>query len=224
MKMKKWRLLLVVGLLVSVLLTACGGGNDGEDSGSDDQGTKEQVLHFVNGDTIPSMDPSLVTDQYGFMFITATMEGLYRLGEDGKIEEGIAIDHSVSDDGLTWTFNLRKDAKWSNGDPVTAHDFVYSWRRAVNPETGSEYGPYMFEAAQVKNAVKVAKGELPVEELGVRAEDDYTLVVELENPTPYFESLTTFGTFYPFNQKFVEDMAINSQQVLKHCYLMVHSN
>lgn len=205
MKKKKWSLLLAALLLVSTVLAACGGKSDessGKGSGDTDK-SSEQVLRLMNSDQIPTMDSSMATDQYAFQFLSESMEGLYRLGKDGKVEDGMAIDHKVSDDGLTWTFKLREDAKWSNGDPVTAHDFVYAWRRAVDPATGSEYGPYMMGGV-IKNATAVNKGEVAVEELGVRAEDDHTLVVELENPTPYFESLTTFGTFLPMNQKFVE--------------------
>ncbi|RDW22361.1 peptide ABC transporter substrate-binding protein [Oceanobacillus arenosus] len=209
MKLKNWALLLAFGLILSVL-AACGGGSSEKPSDNAGKGTEgtategENVLNFVNGDTIPSMDPSLATDEYGFQFLGTTMEGLYRLGENAQIQEGIAIDHTVSDDGLTWTFNLREDAKWSNGDPVTANDFVYAWQRAVNPDTGSEYGPYMMNGV-IKNATAISTGEAPVEDLGVKADGDYTLVVELENPTAYFESLTTFGTFLPLNQKFVEE-------------------
>jgi oligopeptide transport system substrate-binding protein len=210
---KKWSILLVAVLVVSLVLAACGGGKDEgstkNSSGEDAAKAEEQVLNFINGDYIPSMDPSKVTDEFGFQFVGATMEGLYRLGEDGEIKEGIAKgEPEVSEDGLTWTFKLREDAKWSNGDPVTAHDFVYSWQRAVNPETKSEYGPYMM-AGVIKNADEISKGELPVEELGVKAIDDYTLEVQLANPTPYFESLTTFGTFMPLNQKFVEEHGEN---------------
>jgi len=204
MKRNKWSLLLAALLLVSTVLAACGGSDEksSKGSGASDK-SSEQVLHLINTDQIPTMDSSMATDTFAFQFLGESMEGLYRLGKDGKIEDGIATDHQVSDDGLTWTFKLREDAKWSNGDPVTAHDFVYAWQRAVDPKTGSEYGPYMMGGV-IKNATAVNKGEVPVEELGVRAEDDYTLVVELENPTPYFESLTTFGTYLPMNQKFVE--------------------
>lgn len=213
MRTKKWSILLVAVLVVSMVLAACGGGKDEgstkNSSGEDAAKAEEQVLNFINVDYIPSMDPSKVTDEYGFQFVGATMEGLYRLGEDGEIKEGIAKgEPEVSEDGLTWTFKLREDAKWSNGDPVTAHDFVYSWQRAVKPETKSEYGPYMM-AGVIKNADEISKGELPVEELGVKAIDDYTLEVQLANPTPYFESLTTFGTFMPLNQKFVEEHGEN---------------
>lgn len=210
MKFKKvW--LLALALLFGLFLAACSGGGDsgssesGGDGGSEEESGSdaEQVLHFINGDTIPSMDPGMATDEYGIQFTGATMEGLYRV-KDGEIVPGIAKDHEVSEDGTTWTFNLREDATWSNGDPVTAHDFVYAWQRAVDPETGSEYGPYMLGGV-VKNATAVNEGEVPVKELGVSAPDDYTLEVNLENPVPYFESLATFPTYYPLNEDFVEE-------------------
>jgi oligopeptide transport system substrate-binding protein len=205
---KKLTSLLALVLVLSMFLAACSGDkettDDSKEPADKPEEKVEQVLNFINGDTIPSMDPSMATDEYGFQFLGATMEGLYRLDENAKVSPGIATKHEVSKDGKTWTFTLREDAKWSNGDPVTANDFVYAWQRAVNPDTGSEYGPYMMGGV-IKNATAVNKGEVPVDQLGVKADGDYTLVVELENPTPYFESLTTFGTFLPLNQKFVEE-------------------
>ncbi|WP_404454693.1 peptide ABC transporter substrate-binding protein [Virgibacillus necropolis] len=214
MKLSKFLLLLAVGLLLSVYLVACSSDGDGSEKSSGKSDGKseesasesedvEQVFNLINGDTIPTMDSSMATDEYAFQFMNASMEGLYRLGENAELTPGIAKDHTVSDDGLTWTFNLRDNAKWSNGDPVTAHDFVYAWRRAVDPETGSEYGPYMMGGV-IKNATAVNASEMPLEKLGVKAKDDYTLVVTLEKPTPYFESLAAFGTFLPLNEKFVK--------------------
>ncbi|KHE68145.1 peptide ABC transporter substrate-binding protein [Halobacillus sp. BBL2006] len=213
MKKTNW-LLLVLALVLSMFLAACSGGGDGSssdggndsggDSGDQAAGDSEQVLNIMDTAEIPTMDPSLATDAVAFQWLGSTMDGLYRLGKDAKAEPGIAKDHKVSEDGLTWTFNLREDATWTNGDPVTANDFVYAWQRAVNPETGSEYGPYMMGGV-IKNATDIANGDTPVEELGVKAVDDYTLEVTLEKPVPYFESLTTFGTFLPLNKKFVEE-------------------
>ncbi|WP_045514622.1 peptide ABC transporter substrate-binding protein [Neobacillus niacini] len=205
MKVKHWLLLLTFGLLLSVL-AACSGDESKEPAGTNakEEEKEEKVLNFLNPEAIPSMDPSLATDESSFIYLAATMEGLYRLDEKSQPSPGIATKHKVSDDGLTWTFTLREDAKWSNGDPVTAHDFVYSWQRAVDPATASEYGPYMMGGV-IKNAAAVNKGEVAVDQLGVKADGDYTLVVELENPTPYFETLTTFGTFFPLNKKFVEE-------------------
>jgi oligopeptide transport system substrate-binding protein len=192
-------------LLLSVL-AACSGDESKEPAGKDakEEEKGEKVLNFLNPEAIPSMDPSLATDESSFIYLAATLEGLYRLDEKTQPSPGIATKHEVSKDGLTWTFTLREDAKWSNGDPVTAHDFVYAWQRAVDPATGSEYGPYMMNGV-IKNATAVSKGEATVDQLGVKADGDYTLVVELENPTPYFETLTTFGTFFPLNKKFVEE-------------------
>jgi oligopeptide transport system substrate-binding protein len=205
---KKFAWLLALSLVLSMFLAACSGNKETADDdkkpADKDEPKVEQVLNFVNGDTIPSMDPSMVTDEYGIQFVGTIMEGLYRLDESGKPAPGIATKHEVSADGKTWTFTLREDAKWANGDSVTANDFVYAWKRAVDPATGSEYGPYMMGGV-IKNANAVNKGEVPVDQLGVKADGDFKLVVELENPTPYFESLTTFPTFFPLNQKFVEE-------------------
>lgn len=207
MNLKKWVIFAVLTLLLSILAACSEDSNDAadtNDSTTDSTEDGEKVLNFTNKVNIATMDPSIATDEASFNFLAATTEGLYRLDENAKITEGIATGHEVSEDGLTWTFTLREDATWGNGDPVTAHDFVYAWRRAVNPDTGSEYGPYMMNNV-IKNAKEVSSGELPVEKLGVKADGDYTLVVNLENPTPYFESLTTFGTFFPLNQEFVEE-------------------
>lgn len=216
---------MALSLLLSVGLVACSGEESSTSEGSEGDGktedtaSGEKVLNFTNPEAIPSMDPALATDESSFIYLAATTEGLYRLDEETQPSDGIATEHEVSEDGLTWTFTLREDAVWSNGDPVTAHDFVYAWQRAVNPDTGSEYGPYMMNGV-IKNATEVSTGDAPVEDLGVKADGDYKLVVELENPTPYFETLTTFGTFLPLNQAFVEekgaDFAINSDNLLSN--------
>lgn len=149
------------------------------------------------------MDPSLITDSVGFQWAGETYEGLYRLDENSQLVDGMAEDSEVSEDGLTWTFKLR-DAEWSNGDPVTANDFVYAWQRAVDPDTASEYGPY-FLGGIIDNAQEISNGEMEPEELGATAVDDKTLEVKLEKPVPYFESMTVFITFMPLNQKYVEE-------------------
>ncbi|QXE02717.1 peptide ABC transporter substrate-binding protein [Terribacillus sp. DMT04] len=214
MRKKNWLLVALV-LVLSSFLAACSGGSDssGGDGGSGDSASGsangEQVFNLIIGDEIPSMDSSLADDQYGIQWTSETQEGLYRLAEDGSLAEGIATgDPEVSEDGMTWTFKLRENAEWENGDPVTANDFVFAWQRAINPDTGSEYGPYMMGGV-IKNANAINSGEMEVDQLGVKAVDDYTLEVQLENPTPYFESLTTFPTFMPLNQKFVEEQGEN---------------
>lgn len=203
MKLSRMTLLIAFGFLISIFISACSN-NDEVENTEDSEATTEQELNLLSDDAIPTMDPHMGTDVISFQFIGESKEGLFRLGEDLEIEPGIAMDHTVSEDGLTWTFNLRDDAKWSNGDPVTAHDFVYAWSRAVNPETGSEYGPYLMGGV-IDNATAINKGEKPVDELGIKADGDHTLIVTLEKPTPYFESLTTRSTFMPLNEEFVEE-------------------
>ncbi|WP_101843236.1 peptide ABC transporter substrate-binding protein [Halobacillus sp. Marseille-P3879] len=199
-------------LVLALFLAACSGGDETESTGDSDGGDSEgsgeasgdQEITVTAKSEISSMDPSLITDTVGFQWAGETLEGLYRLDEDGNLSEGIATDSSVSDDGLTWTFDLREDAEWSNGDPVTADDFVYAWQRAVDPDTGSEYGPY-FLGGVIENAQEIADGEAELDELGATAVDEHTLEVQLEKPVPYFESMTVFVTFMPLNQDFVEE-------------------
>jgi len=205
-KLSRVMLLVLFSILIGTALAGCSSssGGDKEVSSADNETDTEQEINLISNDSIPTMDPHMGTDVISFEFIGASNEGLYRLGDDLEIEPGMAMDHEVSEDGLTWTFNLREDAKWANGDPVTANDFVYAWRRAVNPDTGSEYGPYLMDGV-IKNATAVSNGEKSVDELGVEADGDHTLVVTLEKPTPYFESLTTRSTFMPLNEEFVEE-------------------
>ncbi|MCP3026981.1 peptide ABC transporter substrate-binding protein [Halobacillus sp. A5] len=199
-------------LVLALFLAACSGGDDtgsgdsgeGEGEGSEGGSSAEQEITVTAKSEISSMDPSLITDTVGFQWAGETLEGLYRLDEEGNLSEGIATDSSVSDDGLTWTFDLRDDAEWSNGDPVTADDFVYAWQRAVDPDTGSEYGPY-FLGGVIENAQEIADGDAELDELGATAVDEHTLEVQLEQPVPYFESMTVFVTFMPLNQDFVEE-------------------
>ena len=126
---------------------------------------------------------------------------------DGKSVPAIAESYDVSTDGLTYTFHLRKDAKWSNGDPVTAADFVFGWQRAVDPSVASEYAYMLSDIGQVKNAAEIIAGKKDKAELGVKAVDDTTLEVDLVAPVSYFASLMYFPTFYPVNQKFFETCA-----------------
>lgn len=211
MKKTKQALLLLVGLVLVVFMAACGSSNDGnkdkdtnKNNNQEATGDTEQVLNLTANDTIPTMDSSKATDSLAGQFLNDTTEGLFRLGEDAEFTPGIAIDHDISEDGLTWTFDLREDAKWSNGDPVTAHDFVYAWRRAVDPDTASVTGLYTVSEV-LKNGKAVNNGEMELEELGVEADGDYTFIVHLEKPIPYFESLTTTPAFLPLNEKFVEE-------------------
>ncbi|MFL2105178.1 ABC transporter substrate-binding protein [Desemzia sp. FAM 23991] len=129
-------------------------------------------------------------------------EGLFRLDEKNVAQPALAVDYQVSQDGLTYTFQLQEDAKWSNGDPVTAHDFVYGWQKAVDPDTAAPYA-YMFEP--VVNAAEINRGEMESAELGIEATSDTELVVQLNVPVSYLPEMLTNPYFFPLNEAFVEE-------------------
>ncbi|HLR63319.1 MAG TPA: peptide ABC transporter substrate-binding protein [Lentibacillus sp.] len=214
--------LFVLSFVLLITLAACSDEKADKDSeneaGNEEAGKPEQTLDLVKDEQITTMDLTKATDQVSLQFISMTTEGLFRRGKDGEKKPGIATKSSVSEDGLKWTFHLREDAKWENGDPVTAHDFVYAWRRAIDPEIGSEYGPYLMNGV-VKNAEAISNGEKDVDELGVKADGDHTLIATLEQPVAYFDSLAMFGIFnYPLNKDFVEkagdDYGTSSENLL----------
>ncbi|UYZ13286.1 peptide ABC transporter substrate-binding protein [Brevibacillus sp. WF146] len=159
-----------------------------------------KVLRVNLGYEIPTADPSLSEDPVSAAIVRATFDGLTRTGPDGKPQPSIAEKIDVSADLLTYTFHLR-DAKWSNGDPVTAHDFEYAWKRALDPKTGANYA---YQLYYLKNGKKANRGEAKLDEVGVKALDAKTLQVTLEQPTPFFLELTSFPTYYPVNKKVAE--------------------
>ncbi|UQS82243.1 peptide ABC transporter substrate-binding protein [Bombilactobacillus folatiphilus] len=162
------------------------------------QAAKSDTLKIMSKDVIATMDSSLNTDVIGSQNINNTMEGLYRY--DNKTLKPALATKIVqpSTDGLTYTFSLRPEAKWSNGDPVTAKDFVFAWQRTVNPKTKSQYA-YIFDG--IENAKDISNGKKPVSALGVKALDDHTLKVKLSQPIPYFLQLLTSEAYFPQNQK-----------------------
>ena len=149
---------------------------------------------------VMSLDSNLATDGDSFEVIADCIDGLTQMDADGAAIPALAESWDISDDGLTWTFNLR-DAKWSNGDPVTANDFEFAWKLAMTANV--EYG-YMFDSSVgcVKNADAIMYEGADPDTLGVTAVDDKTLVVELEAPVSFFASLMYFPTFYPLNEAF----------------------
>jgi oligopeptide transport system substrate-binding protein len=195
-----------------MFLAACSSGGtkdegkkkDGKKTGTEEKLAAEQVLNVLESAEIPSMDSVMSQDVVSFTMLNATNEGLYRLDPDQKVIDGVADGKPVANaDGTVYTIKLKQDVKWSNGEPVTAKDFVYAWQRAINPKTASPYGPYFMEG-KIKNATDIAEGKKPVTDLGIKATDDYTLEISLENPLPFFDSFITFPLFYPQNQKYVE--------------------
>ena len=162
-------------------------------------------LNIMLETPVESLDPQIATDGTSFEVIADFTDGLMQMDETGKAVEALAESYEVSEDGLTYTFHLR-DASWSNGDPVTANDFVFAWQRAVDPDVASEYSYMLSDIGQVVNAAEIIAGEKDKSELGVTAVDDKTLEVKLNVPVSYFLSLMYFPTFYPVNQAFYESV------------------
>lgn len=154
---------------------------------------------------VESLDPQIATDGTSFEVIADYTDGLMQMDADGNAVEALAESYDLSDDGTVYTFHIREDANWSNGEPVTAADFVFAWQRAVDPNVASEYSYMMSDIGQIKNAAEIIAGDMDKSELGVTAVDDKTLKVELNVPVSYFTSLMYFPTFYPVNEAFFNE-------------------
>ena len=196
--------------MVAGLATGCGTPGGGSSDGDSSDG---KVFRYAVNTLPTTLDPTKGQSIGDNEIQHAITEGLTR-NTAGDVKPGIAESWDESEDGLTYTFHLRKDAKWSDGEPITAGDFEYSWKRLVNPETAS---PYAFIGDCLKNGQAIEQGNMDVEELGVKAVDDNTLEVTLEHPTSYFLSLIgSSGQFAPLRQDIVEkygtDFAATSEK------------
>ncbi|MED3035837.1 peptide ABC transporter substrate-binding protein [Bacillus tropicus] len=200
MKRKKSRLM-VMALVTSLLLTAC---NNKENKS--DTKAKKQVLNVTVSEEIPSLDTAKTMDGTSAHVMQNIFEGLYVLDDQDQPIPAVAKSFKRSEDGKKYTFDLRKDAKWSNGDNVTAHDFMFAWKRAITPETASQYASMLF---YVKNAKEINKGTMPLDELGVTVINDYKLEVELEQPIPYFLQLLALPIYLPQHESFLKEQGKN---------------
>ena len=196
-------------LIAAVLVTGCGGGDADKTTGGDtDEGTGEstsegtKILRTNNTSEPGSLDPALAQGTHESWVLDHTFEGLMKLDDEGHVALGMAEDYEISDDDLTYTFTLRDDIKWSNGDPVTAEDFEFAWKRALDPELAADYA---FQIYYIKGGEAYNTGEGSVDDVMVKALDEKTLEVTLEAPTGYFLELTAFYTYYPVNKKVVEE-------------------
>ncbi len=183
------------GLLTAsaLVLAACG-------QQKNSQSQTKQVLNWTESAQISTQDPSLTTDSTSFQALLNTQEGLYRLDKKQKPQLALAKSAKVTDGGKTYTFVLR-DAKWSNGQAITANDFVYSYRRSLNPKTKSSMAFYLY---QIVNAEAINAGKKPVSSLGVKALSKNKLQIKLVRPVSYFKLLLAFPLFFPENQQFIE--------------------
>ncbi|MEX6703138.1 peptide ABC transporter substrate-binding protein [Peribacillus frigoritolerans] len=204
MKKSKFSVLALL-MAIMLMLAACNGGsketsNEKEGGSGDSSGLK--VLNVNNSSEPGSLHPANAQGTHESWILEHTFEGLTKKTEEGKIVPGSAESWEISEDGLTWTFKLKDGLKWSNGDPLTANDFEYAWKYALKPETAADYA-YQLYYLKGGEAYNSKKGK--EEDVGVKATDEHTLVVTLEQPTPYFLDLTSFYTFYPINKKVQEE-------------------
>jgi oligopeptide transport system substrate-binding protein len=215
---KSLLLLLAVFMVLGLALAGCGNDDAGE-GGNEDTNTKTDANTDADADTDanteaeaeqvfranlhsepPTIDPGKATDTTSGAIVKAVLEGLTRIGTDGVPHEAAAESIEVSEDFKTYTFTIR-DHVWSNGEAVTAYDFEYAWKRVLNPEFPADYA---YQLYVIKNAAQAKAGEVGLDEVGVKALDEKTLQVTLENPTPYFLELTAFQTYFPVHKATVE--------------------
>lgn len=188
------------GLLVALVLTATVVSGCGSQS-SAKTNTKKQTLSWMETAAIVTNDSAQATDTMSFQMMMNTQEGIYRTSDSGqKLQLALAKKVSVSSDGLTYHVTLRH-AKWSNGDPITAQDFVYGWQRTVDPATKSQDAFYF---NPVKNAAEIIAGKKDKSTLGITAQDDYHFTITLAKPTAYFKKVLAFPLYYPQNEKIVK--------------------
>ena len=192
MKSKKLRRICAVALTLALGMSVFAGCQSKQE--------ESRKLIYNLGEDPETIDPTLNTSSGSGSVIDNAFEGLMRLDENEKAIPGVAESYEVSDDNLVYTFKLRKDAKWSDGEPVTAKDFEYSWIRAISKETAAEYNYQLF---YIKNAQKFNEGTATREDVGIEVVDDHTLKVTLEAPTAYFLELTTFTTYMPLREDIV---------------------
>lgn len=186
-------------LLIGLILAGCGG----PDGSRVEVGNREGVFHMGNASEPQGLDPHIVSGVPEHHIIIALFEGLvlknpYTL----EIEPGVAESWDISEDGRTYTFHLRDDARWTNGDPVTAEDFRWSWERALHPALGNQYN-YMYFS--ILGAEEYATGRNPdFSQVGVRVLDDHTLEVQLKEPTPYFLQILDHYSTFPVHRATLE--------------------
>lgn len=202
--MKKRMIALVLSSVMILSLVACGGEKAGEKKTSSGEKDEEQYINTYMVSEPTTLDPSLRSDAYSSEILISTLEGLIRIEErDGeyKIMPGDAETWENSDDGKVWTFHIGKDRKWSDGEAVTADQYVYSLQRSADPETGC---PNSYFVTPILNYDAVSTGEMEPEQLGVKAVDEYTLEITLTNPMPSFLESTDASIFYPQRKDIVE--------------------
>lgn len=200
MKKRMLALLLASVMVCGTVLTGCGKDNKTNDDVNSNKESAEKQLVVQIGPNPETIDPALNSAVDGGNMILHSFEALLTVDQDGQYAPGCAETWESSEDGLTWTFHLRDGLKWSDGTALTAEDFVYSWKRVVDPNTAAPYAETVL--GMVKGFDEATAGN--VDALAVSAPDANTLVVELANPCPYFEGLAAFATLSPVQKATIE--------------------
>ncbi len=196
----------IISTVICLLLCSCSTQEDVSDTNENankDASTslaKNQSLSINLYNEPPTLDPRKCNDTTSFHVAKMLFEGLTRIHPNGKPAPAVAEEISVSNDLMTYRFQLR-ESFWSDGTPVTAHDFEYAWKSVLHPNSEA---PYAYQLFVIQNGEKAKAGDASIDEVGVIAEDERTLVVTLESPTPYFLELTAFTTYFPVNKAIVE--------------------
>ncbi|MDK8200777.1 peptide ABC transporter substrate-binding protein [Enterococcus faecalis] len=206
----------VVGLIATgFLLAACGGTKEAAEKVDSGNLAAEQKISISSPAPISTLDTTQTTDKNTFTMAQHLFEGLYRFDDDSATVPALTKDVKISDDGRKYHFTLREGIKWSNGEPITAQDFVYSWKKLVTPAT---IGPNAYLLDSVKNSFEIRNGEKSVDELGISAPNDKEFIVELKQAQPSFLAVVSIAWLAPQNQKFVEaqgkDYALDSEHLL----------
>lgn len=218
MKMGRERNAKIFMMMIALVLILAGCNFNSSEGSKEETGGSEgeagQVLNISTTADIPTLDSTKAHDGIAFTVLNNVNEGLYRQDENHEPIEALVTEHKENEDKTVHTFTLR-DSNWSNGDPVTAQDFEYAWKRVM--KDASPYN-FMFVTAGIKNAEAIMNEEMDAEDLGVKAIDEKTLEVTLEAANPLFQSLMTFPTFLPQSQKFVEEQgdqyALEAENIL----------
>ncbi|MFD1901486.1 peptide ABC transporter substrate-binding protein [Enterococcus termitis] len=199
--MKK-KLFVVSAVLTGLLLAACGGNDKKETTKTETEGlATSQKIEISSPAPLSTLDTTQTMDKNTFTIVQHLFEGLYRFEDDSTPIPGLAEKVAISDDGLTYKFTLKDDIKWSNGEPITAQDFLYSWKKLVTPET---IGPNAYLLDNVKNSKEIRNGEKSVDEMGISAPSDKEFVVELDQAQPSFLTVVSIGWLAPQNKEYVE--------------------
>ena len=200
LKFKKIFSLIMAMTLSTTFLIGCSGDDKSKaNGGTTTDDVKQEIVYNLGADP-QTVDPLLNTAIDGSNVIVNAFEGLMALNENNEAVPAAAESYEVSDDGLVYTFKLRKDGKWSDGEPVTANDFYYAWMRGLNKETAAEY---CYQFFYIKNGEKYYNGEVTADEVGLKVLDDYTLEITLEAPTAYYPQLLAHQTYSPVREDIV---------------------